>query len=173
MQPDLLLVLSIVVTFSSDFGPSLFLSVLSPLIMIHSPLSYADYIGLPRSFLLSTIPPISDRPMSYPVVLCLSPYQWLFPYLPVWYIASQSGGTVGLGLCPLCLFTLLARGRLAVYKMYYYATWTLSLSFRINRTSESEPQRSCISRSTSQSHSSLQLHRRNASQSVYPRFRPE
>ena len=40
---------------------------------------------------------------------CLSPYQWLFPYLPVRYIGSQSSGTVGLGLHPLCLVTLLAR----------------------------------------------------------------
>ena len=96
------------VTFSSDFGPSPFLSVLSSFIAIYFPLSYADYIGLPRSFLLSPITPISDRPLSYPVALCLSPYQWLFPYLPVQYIGSQSGGTVGLGLRPLCLVTLLA-----------------------------------------------------------------
>ena len=63
---------------------------------------------VPFSYPQSTITPISDRPLSYPVALCLSPYQWLFPYLPVQYIGSQSGGTVGLGLRPLCLVTLLA-----------------------------------------------------------------
>ena len=60
-------------------------------------------------FSLSHITPIVDRPLSYPVVACLSLYQWLFPYRSVRYIDSQSGGTVGLGLCPLRLVTLLAR----------------------------------------------------------------
>ena len=54
-------------------------------------------------------PHIFDRPLSYPVARCLSLYPWLSPYLPVRYIDSQSGGTVGFGLCPLRLVTLLAR----------------------------------------------------------------
>ena len=54
----------------------------------------------------------------------------------------------------------------AVYKMYHYSTWTLSLSFCTIKTSEPSNLKSCISRSTSQSHSSLQLHRHGASQSV-------
>ena len=72
------------------------------------PLSYTDYIGLPRSFFLSTITPIFDRPLCYLVALCLSLYQWLFSY-HVRCIGSQSGGTVGFGLCPLCLVALFAR----------------------------------------------------------------
>ena len=34
---------------------------------------------------------------------------------------------------PLCLFTLLAQSCPAVYKLYSYSTWTLSLSFRSNQ----------------------------------------
>ena len=60
-------------------------------------------------FSLSLIPRIFDRPWYYLVARCLSLYQWLFPYLPVRYIDSQSGGTVGFGLCLLRLVTLLAR----------------------------------------------------------------
>ena len=58
------------VMFSSDFGPSSLLSVLSSIISIRSPLSYADYIGLPLSFLLSLITPIVDRPLNYLVADC-------------------------------------------------------------------------------------------------------
>ena len=82
-----------------------FHSVLSPIISIPFPLSLADYIGLPRPYLLSLITPIVDPPLHYLVALCLSPY----PHLPsyhVWYIGPQSGGTVGLGLCPLCSLIL-------------------------------------------------------------------
>ena len=57
--------------------------------------------------------------------------------------------------------------------MYYYSTWTLSLSFRTIKTSETRTLKSCISCSTSQSHSSLQLHRHDTSQSVYHQFHPE
>ena len=85
--------------------------------------------------LLSLITLISNPPLYYLVADSLSSYQWLFLY-HVRYIASQSGGTVGFGLCPLCLFTLLARGHPAIYKMYYYSTWTLSLSFRVIKTSK-------------------------------------
>ena len=83
------------------------------------PLSQADYIGLPRSpFTYLPITPISDPLLSYPVALCLSAYQWLFPYLPVRYIDSQSGGTVGLGLCPPRRVTLLARVPQQYIRMY-------------------------------------------------------
>ena len=69
-------------------------------------------------FSLSLITTIVDRPLSYPVAPCLSLYRWLFPYLPVRYIDSQSGGTVGLGLCPLRLVTLLARVFQQYIRMY-------------------------------------------------------
>ena len=59
-------------------------------------------------FFLSLITPISDQPLYYLVVLCLSPYQCL-PSYHVRYIGSQSGGTVGFGLCPLHLVTLFAQ----------------------------------------------------------------
>ena len=62
----------------------------------------------PFLFLIPYPPHIFDRPWYYLVAPCLSFYQWLFPYL-VRYIDSQSGGTVGFGLCPLRLVTLLAR----------------------------------------------------------------
>ena len=95
------------VTFSSDFRPLSFLSVLSSCISISFPLSLADYIELPLPFLLSFIPSIVDHPWYYLVADSLLLYQCHGSYL-VQYITSQSGGTVGLGLCPLRLFTLLA-----------------------------------------------------------------
>ena len=72
------------------------------------PLSYADYIGLPRSLSLIPYPHIFDRPLSYPVALRLSSYRSSGCY-HVRYIDPQSGGTVSLGLCPLRLVTLFAR----------------------------------------------------------------
>ena len=63
------------------------------------PLSYADYIGLPHSYLLSLITPISDYPLYYLVVVCLSPYQCQDFYL-VQYISPQSGGIAGVGTPP-------------------------------------------------------------------------
>ena len=45
-----------------------------------------------------------------------------------------------LGLCPLALVALPARSHPAVYKMYQYSTWTLSLSFRAIRTSKLKTQ---------------------------------
>ena len=94
------------------------LSVLSPPISIHFPYhtQIASDCLVPFTYL--PITPISDPPLSYPVALCLSPYQWLFPYLPVRYIDSQSGGTAGLGLCPLRLVTLLARVPQQYIRMY-------------------------------------------------------
>ena len=112
-----------------------FPSALSSTILIHSPLSHADYIGLPLSFLLSLITSIVDCPLHYLVADSLL----LYPYCGSYHvrcIASQSSGTVGQGLCPLHLLTLLAQGCPAVYKVYYYSTWTLSLSFRAIETSE-------------------------------------
>ena len=49
-------------------------------------------------------PHIFDRPLPYPVADVLSRYQCCGAYL-VRYIDPQSGGTVGLGLCPLCSLT--------------------------------------------------------------------
>ena len=69
-------------------------------------------------FSLSLITPIVDRPLSYLVADPLSPYPCGCPYLPVRYIDSQSGGTVGLGLCPLRLVTLLARVSQQYIRMY-------------------------------------------------------
>ena len=69
------------------------------------PLSYADYIGLPRLCFLSLITPIVNHLLYYLVAVCLLPYQCLACYL-VQYLNRQSGGTVSLGLCPLCLLTL-------------------------------------------------------------------
>ena len=69
------------------------------------PLSYADYIGLPRLCFLSLITPIVDHLLYYLVAVCLSPYWHLACYL-VRYLNPQSSGTVSLGLCPLCLLTL-------------------------------------------------------------------
>ena len=82
------------------------------------PLSYADTSDclFPISYPLS--PRIFDRPWYYLVARCLSLYQWLFSYLPVRYNDSQSGGTVGLGLCPLRLVTLLARVPQQYIRMY-------------------------------------------------------
>ena len=88
-------------------------------------------------FFLSLITPISDWPLYYLVALCLSPYQCLSSY-HVQYIGSQSSGTVGLGLCPLSPCHLICSSPPAVYKMYHYSTWTLSLSFRTIETSEPE-----------------------------------
>ena len=50
-------------------------------------------------------PHIYDRPLRYLVALRLSFYRWLLSY-HVRYIDPQSGGTVGLGLCPLRSLTL-------------------------------------------------------------------
>ena len=69
-------------------------------------------------FSLSVITSIVDCPLRYLVALCLSAYQWLFLYLSVRYIDSQSGGTVGFGLCPLRLVTLLARVPQQYIRMY-------------------------------------------------------
>ena len=128
------------VTFSSSDIRPCFLSVLSFPISIPLALSPADYIRLPLSSLLSLITPIVDRPLHYLVADSLSLYRCSGFYL-VRYLTSQSSGTVGLGLCPLRLLTLLARGCPAVYKMYQYSTWTLSLSFRAIKTSEHRIQR--------------------------------
>ena len=72
------------------------------------PLITRRYIGLPLSYLLSLIPPHlrSTLVLSSGALLILLSVAVL--YL-VRYIDSQSGGTVGLGLCPLRLVTLLAR----------------------------------------------------------------
>ena len=69
-----------------------------------SPLSYADTSDclVPISYPLS--PHIFDRPLNYLVADVLSRYQCRGAYL-VRYIDPQSGGTVGLGLCPLCSLT--------------------------------------------------------------------
>ena len=91
------------VMFSSDFRPIFLLSYLRILILL--PLSYADYIGLLLPFLLSLITPIVDRPLYYLVADLLSLYLCCGSY-PVQYINPQSGGTVSLGLCPLCSLTL-------------------------------------------------------------------
>ena len=48
-------------------------------------------------------------------------------------INPQSSGTEGIGTIPPSLLTLSAQSRLAVYKLYYHSTWTLSLSFCINQ----------------------------------------
>ena len=99
-------------TYTISFCPiSLYLDPLFPL-------SLADYIGLLLPFLLSLITSIVNCPLSYLVADPLSPYPCGCSYL-VRYITSQSRGTVGLGLCPLRLSTLLARGCPAVYKMYH------------------------------------------------------
>ena len=50
-------------------------------------------------------PHIFNRPLHYLVAGSLSLYQCRGVYL-VRYIDPQSGGTVGLGLCPLCSLTL-------------------------------------------------------------------
>ena len=68
-------------------------------------LSYADTSDCPFPLSYPLSPRIFNRPWRYLVALYLSLYQWLFPYL-VRYIDSQSGDTVGLGLCLLCLPTL-------------------------------------------------------------------
>ena len=135
------------------------------------PLSLADHIGLPHLFLLSLITPIFDCPLYYLVADCLLPYQCLVHYHVQMYWPTKRC-LVGFGLCPLSLSTLLTRSHLAVYKMYQYPTWTLSLSFCTIRTSELETAE--LHKSFNfQSHSSLQLHRHCASQSVHHRFHPE
>ena len=104
---------------------------------------------------------------------------WLPIALSVWWLLScmihrpTKQCYCRLGLRPLALVALPARSHLRVYKLYYYSTWTLSLSFHTIETSEPESWKSCISHSTSQSHSSLQLHRYGASQSVHHQFCPE
>ena len=94
------------------------LSVLSLPISIHFPYHTQITSDCLVPFTYLPITPISDPPLSYPVALCLSAYQWLFSYLPVRYNDSQSGGTVGLGLCPLRLVTLLARVPQQYIRMY-------------------------------------------------------
>ena len=93
------------VMFSSDSGPISLLSVLSSTISI--PLPYHSQITsdclVHISYPLS--PPIVDPPLHYLVALCLSPCQCLSSY-HVRYIGPQSGGTVGLGLRPLCSLAL-------------------------------------------------------------------
>ena len=146
--------------------------LLSSLIEIPFPLSLTDYIGLPHSSSLipyhpnlgSTLVLSSDAlliPLSVSAFLSCMIHrltkQW---YCRPWTMSPS----------PYC-FTHSSPP--AVYKMYHYSTWTLSLSFRTIKTSEPESWKSCISRSTSQSHSSLQLHRHGASQSVHHRFCPE
>ena len=64
------------------------------------PLSLADHIGLPRSFLLSLITLIFNCPWHYPVAVSLLLYQWLCLYL-VQYIDPQSSVTVDLDYAPL------------------------------------------------------------------------
>ena len=86
-----------------------FPSTLSSLIAIQFPLIIRRYIGLPRSHPLSSYHPIFDRPLRYLVALYLSPYQSSDCY-HVRYISPQSGGTVGLGLCPLRSLTLTRSG---------------------------------------------------------------
>ena len=63
-------------------------------ISIPFPLSFADYIRLLRSYLLSLITLIFNWPLSYLVAVCLSSYQRCVCYL-VQYIDPQSGGTEG------------------------------------------------------------------------------
>ena len=48
---------------------------LSPTIAIYFPLSYADYIGLPRSFLLIPYPPTSS------IVPCLIQWRVAYPVI--------------------------------------------------------------------------------------------
>ena len=54
----------VTVMFSSDIGP---IFLFCPIFPYHDPfpLSLADYIGLPRLFLLSLITPIFNRPLYY------------------------------------------------------------------------------------------------------------
>ena len=87
------------VTFSLDFEPASFLSVLSPYISIPFPLSLTDYIGLLLPFLLSLITPIVDCPLYYLVAETLSSYRCGGSY-PVRYISLQSGVTVDLDYVP-------------------------------------------------------------------------
>ena len=136
------------------------------------PLLYADYIGLPCSFFL-----IHYHPNLWPTLVLSSGTLLIFLSVSVllsctmhrltkqWYCRPWT-----MSPSPYC-FTHSSPP--AVYKMYHYSTWTLSLSFRTIKTSEPESWKSCISRSTSQSHSSLQLHRHGTSQSVHHRFCPE
>ena len=98
----------VMLRFRRTHGPYHFLLTYLPLSRPPSPYHTQIYRTAFFPFSLSLITPIVDRPLSYPVASCLSLYQWLFPYLPVRYLDSQSGGTVGFGLCPLCLVTLLA-----------------------------------------------------------------
>ena len=110
-------------------------SVLSSTIVIYLPLSYADYIGLPRSFLLIHYHHYRRSSLT---LSC----GWSLIVLSLWRPLScmihrspkQCYST--LGLCPLASVALPARSRLQVYKLYQYSTWTLSLSFCAIRTSE-------------------------------------
>ena len=86
-----------------------FPSTLSSLIAIRFPLSYADTSDCLVPIPYLPITPIFDRPLRYLVALCLSPYQSSGCY-HVRYIGPQSGGTVGLGLCPLRSLTLTRSG---------------------------------------------------------------
>ena len=126
------------VTFSTDYGPYHFF--LSYLFQSRStfPLSHADTSDCPFSISYPLSPHISDRPLHYRVALPLSPYPCGCPYL-VRYIGPQSSVTIRLDYVPLPLVALPARSRLQVYKLYYYSTWTLSLSFRAIETSEPDP----------------------------------
>ena len=96
-----------------------FTSLLSylPLSRSTSPLSYADTSDCLLSYPYLPITPSPIVPDTYLVAPRLSLYQWLYAYL-VRYIDSQSGGTVGLGLCPLHLVTLLARVLQQYIRMY-------------------------------------------------------
>ena len=141
--------------FSSDFRP-IFFCLIFP-ISIHP----CYHLQITSDCLIPFSYPLSPQS---PIVPCT--ISWLFAYRLVTVVASILYNTSAHkavvlragGLCPLCLLTLLAQSCLAVYKLYQYSTWTLSLSFHTIRTSELKT-RSCISHSTSQSHSSLQLHR--------------
>ena len=93
------------VTFSSDLQTASLLIFLSSTIAIHFSYHMQIISDCLIPFSLSLIPTIVDRPLHYQVARLLSFYQWLLSY-HVRYIDPQSGGTVGLGLCPLRSLTL-------------------------------------------------------------------
>ena len=94
------------VMFSLDIGPSPFLIILSSISW--SLLPYHTQITSDCLVLLSypLSPPIVNRPLHYLVADSLSFYPCYGSY-HVWYISSQSSGTIGIGLCPLlsCYFS--------------------------------------------------------------------
>ena len=112
--------------------------ILSSTISIHFPLSYADHIGLPLSFLLIPYHPYRRSSLSLSSGVSLITLSlWLLLSCTIHRPTKQRYYT--LGLCPLASVALPARSCLRVYKLYQYPTWTLSLSFRIIRTSEPNP----------------------------------